>query len=56
MVQWLGFHASTVGITWVRSLIRELRFCMLHGTAKKKIFFFKANQNDTETIMLANEV
>ena len=22
--------------TWVRSLVRELRYCMLHGAAKKK--------------------
>ena len=34
VVQWLGLHASTPGAQ-VQSLVGELTFCMLHGTAPK---------------------
>ena len=35
MVQRLRLCASTAGV-WVKSLVRELRSCMLHGRVKKK--------------------
>ena len=33
-IQWLRFHASNAG-TGVQSLVRELRFHMLHNAAKR---------------------
>ena len=35
LIQWLGLSAFTAG-AWVRSLVRELRSCKLHGVVQKK--------------------
>ena len=35
MAWWLGFHALTA-MAWVQSLVKELRYCKLHGLARKK--------------------
>ena len=42
-VQWLQLHSQCRG-AWVRSLVRELRSCILHSTAKKK------KQNKTPSV------
>ena len=35
VAQWLGLHASIAG-GMVQPLVREQRYCMLHGAVKKK--------------------
>ena len=49
VLQWLGLSAFTAQ-AWVQSLVRELRSCRLHSTAKTK----KRNLigSDVESVLL----
>lgn len=42
--------------TWVHSLVRELRYCELHGVAKKKKEYFSETVNCSVICVNTNEM